>query len=68
MNQLSSKAYWDNIKSISPQMVIMYLPADHFLSEASKLDPDIQQDAMKKNVLIEVNHMWDRIQVLMDLW
>lgn len=52
MNQLSSKAYWDNIKSISPQMVIMYLPADHFLSEACKLDPDIQQDAMKKNVLI----------------
>ncbi len=52
VNQLSSKAYWDNIKSISPQLVIMYLPADHFLSEAMKIDPEIQQDAMRKKVLI----------------
>tara|TARA_Y100000590_G_scaffold2822_1_gene3727 strand:+ start:898 stop:2295 length:1398 start_codon:yes stop_codon:yes gene_type:complete len=52
VNQLSSKAYWDDIKSFSPQMVIMYLPADHFLSEAMKIDPEIQQDAMRKKILI----------------
>ena len=33
-------------------MVIMYLPADHFLSEAMKIDPEIQQDAMRKKILI----------------
>lgn len=50
---LSGKAYWDQFRSErTPDMVIMFVPGDGYLSAALEHAPDLLTEAMEKKVLI----------------
>ncbi len=51
IKNLSSKAYWSQFER-SPDFVVMFLPGEQFLEPALKLDPDLQDDALQKKVVI----------------
>lgn len=51
VDDLSTKAYWDQFTN-SPEFVVMFLPAESFLSAALDHDPAILDYAFSRNVVI----------------
>ncbi len=51
VKELSGKAYWQNFTK-APEFVILFLPADPFLSTALETDPALMEDAFSKNIII----------------
>jgi DNA recombination protein RmuC len=51
VKQLAAKQYWANFQP-TPEMVVLFLPGDHFLSAALETRPGLVEDALEKNVLI----------------
>ncbi len=51
MNNLGSKAYWDQLKK-SPEFVVMYLPGESFFSAALEFDHKLIEDGTAKKVII----------------
>ncbi len=50
-NQLSSREYWQKLQP-APEMVVLFLPGDHFLSAALEQDPDLLERALAKKILV----------------
>ncbi|WP_019200508.1 DNA recombination protein RmuC [Tsukamurella sp. 1534] len=48
--QLSGKRYWDAVGS--PEMVVMFVPAEAFLDAALQADPDLLEFALDRNVVL----------------
>jgi len=48
---LSRKTYW-NFSDESPEFVILFLPGEQFLGAALEVDPALNDDAAKQNVII----------------
>ncbi|GAB3132999.1 hypothetical protein GCM10027289_22060 [Tsukamurella serpentis] len=48
--QLSGKRYWDAVGS--PELVVMFVPAEAFLDAALQADPDLLEFALDKNVVL----------------
>lgn len=51
VEQLSSKSYW-KLDSASPEFVVMFLPSEAFLQAALERDPDLQEFATKRHVVL----------------
>lgn len=51
LNNLGSKAYWDQLKE-SPEFVVMYLPGESFFSAALEFDHKLIEDGSSKKVII----------------
>ncbi|MDR0482947.1 MAG: DNA recombination protein RmuC [Cellulomonadaceae bacterium] len=51
IDDLASKKYWSQFAS-APEFVVMFVPAESFLSAASERDADLLEFAARKNVVI----------------
>lgn len=51
VNQLSSREYWAQLQP-APEMVVLFLAGDHFLSAALQRKPELLEKALAKRVLI----------------
>lgn len=51
VDDLAGKAYWDQFTN-SPEFVVMFLPAESFLSAALDTDPTILEYAFARNIVI----------------
>ena len=51
MKKLSAKSYWDAFEK-SPDIVVMFIPADSFLVAALDIDPKLIEDAMENRIVI----------------
>ena len=51
MEDLASKRYWDQFAP-APEFVVMFVPAEVFLSAAAERDPRLLEDAVRKNIVI----------------
>lgn len=51
VDQLSAKGYW-KLDSGSPEFVVMFLPSEAFLQAAVEHDPDLQEYAARRNVVL----------------
>lgn len=51
VEQLSSKQYWAQIQP-SPELVILFLPGDHFLAAALEGNPSLLEEAIAKRVVL----------------
>lgn len=49
--QLSGREYWSGFET-APEMVVLFLPGDHFLSAALECDPELLDRALAKKVLV----------------
>jgi DNA recombination protein RmuC len=49
--QLSGREYWSGMQP-APEMVVLFLPGDHFLSAALERDPELLERALAKKVLL----------------
>ena len=49
--QLSGREYWSAMQP-APEMVVLFLPGDHFLSAALERDPELLERALAKKVLL----------------
>ena len=49
--QLSAREYWSQFQP-APEMVILFLPGDHFLSAALERDPELLDRALQRKVLL----------------
>lgn len=50
VKELTSKAYWARLPS--PELVVLFLPADHFLQSALEADANLLDEALAANVLL----------------
>jgi DNA recombination protein RmuC len=50
LNQLAGRAYWEQLQP-SPEMVVLFLPGDAFLSAALEVDRDLMEDSIQKRVV-----------------
>lgn len=50
VDRLASKDYWQDVAT-SPQLVVMFLPAEALLSEALARDPQLLEHAFERNVV-----------------
>lgn len=48
---LSAREYWSALQP-SPEMVVLFLPGDHFLSAALERDPELLERALSRKVIL----------------
>jgi len=51
MNQLCARSYWEQLQP-APEMVVLFLPGDAFLSAALETDRTLMEDSFQKRVVI----------------
>ncbi len=51
VDRLGAKQYWSQIQP-APEMVVLFLPGEHFFSAAVEHRPSLIEDALAKNVII----------------
>jgi DNA recombination protein RmuC len=51
VDALGAKAYWERFEQ-SPEFVVCFVPADAFLDAALRVDPDLLEHALRRNVVI----------------
>jgi DNA recombination protein RmuC len=51
VRQLASKQYWSQFQP-APELVVLFLPGDHFFSAALEANPDLIEDALARKVVI----------------
>lgn len=51
MRELSQKDYWKSL-DLSPEFVILYLPAESFFSAAVQIDPSLIEAGAEQNIII----------------
>lgn len=51
MRELSQKDYWKSLE-LSPEFVILYLPAESFFSAAVQIDPTLIEAGAEQNIII----------------
>ncbi|GII99675.1 DNA recombination protein RmuC [Sediminihabitans luteus] len=51
VDDLASKRYWD-LFDHTPEFVVMFVPAEAFLSAALERDPSLMEDAARRNVIL----------------
>ncbi|WP_277208943.1 DNA recombination protein RmuC [Isoptericola croceus] len=51
VDDLASKRYW-NLFDQAPEFVVMFVPAEAFLSAALERDPSLMEEAARKNVIL----------------
>ena len=51
VQQLSGKQYWSQFQP-APELVVLFLPGDHFLTAALEGNPKLLEDALEKKVVI----------------
>jgi DNA recombination protein RmuC len=51
VRQLASKQYWSQFQP-APELVVLFLPGDHFFSAALEVNPDLIEEALAKKVVI----------------
>lgn len=51
VRQLASKQYWSQFQP-APELVVLFLPGDHFFSAALEIRPELIEDALAKKVVI----------------
>lgn len=51
VDQLSSKQYWSQFQP-APELVVLFIPGDHFFSAALEFNPTLIEDAIDRKVLL----------------
>jgi DNA recombination protein RmuC len=51
IRDLSSKTYWSQFEQ-TPELVVLFMPAEAFFSAALEQDRDLMEDAMKQRVIL----------------
>ncbi|HEX4593507.1 MAG TPA: DNA recombination protein RmuC [Bryobacteraceae bacterium] len=51
VRQLASKQYWNQFQP-APELVVLFLPGDHFFSAALEGNPDLIEEALARKVVI----------------
>jgi len=51
VRQLAGKQYWNQFQP-APELVVLFLPGDHFFSAALECRPDLSEEALAKKVVI----------------
>lgn len=51
MDQLSAKAYWNQFPQ-TPEIVLLFLPGEHFLAAAQEHDPTLSEDGFARRVIL----------------
>jgi DNA recombination protein RmuC len=51
VRQLASKQYWSQFQP-APELVVLFLPGDHFFSAALEANPDLIEESLARKVLI----------------
>jgi len=51
VRQLASKQYWSQFQP-APELVVLFLPGDHFFSAALEANPDLIEEALARKVVI----------------
>jgi len=51
VRQLASKQYWNQFQP-APELVVLFLPGDHFFSAALEMRPDLIEEALARKVVI----------------
>ena len=51
VRQLASKQYWNQFQP-APELVVLFLPGDHFFSAALECRPDLIEEALARRVVI----------------
>ncbi|WP_447978668.1 DNA recombination protein RmuC [Candidatus Nitrospira bockiana] len=51
MEQLSAKAYWNQFPQ-APEIVVLFLPGEHFLAAAQEHDPTLAEEGFARRVIL----------------